>query len=262
MASVVAFCNFKGGVGKTTLATTLWCHGICAGYSSVMVDADPQGDATKFAMGVVGMRQVPQGGGVEALASPAGHLARQVWQWNTCADLPPHVVHESTTTAGGLIVPATPFWSVQHADGLVLDTLPFSFVLVDTPPTIPTPLFRSIVNQATLVVAPVELEAYACQNVPNLLAEINAAGRGDLLANGGLRLVVNKRATCATHKVWESVLRNTYGDMMANTVIPRSAAWADLANPGSTYKPRSALAKVVAALWDELAEVKQRRVAG
>jgi cellulose biosynthesis protein BcsQ len=160
---------------------------------------------------------------------------------------------------GGLVIPATPFWSVQNADGLVLDALPFDVVIVDTPPTIPVALFRSIVSQATTVLAPVELESYACQNVPNLLAEINAAGRGDLLANGGLRFVVNKRAACATHRVWESVLRNTYADMLLSTSIPRAAAWADLANPGSTYKPKSALGKVVASVWDELATNHQRR---
>lgn len=262
MANVVAFCNFKGGVGKTTLATTLWAHSVYAGYSSVIVDADPQGDATKFAIGYANMRRVPQGGGVEALALRDGPEAGRVFRWNTPADLPAHVVYESTTMAGGLIVPATPFWSVQHATGLALDTLPFAHVFVDTPPTIPTAMFRSIMNQATVVVAPVELESYACQNVPNVLAEINAAGRGDLLANGGLRLVINKRAACATHKVWETVLRNTYGDMLAETIIPRGAAWADLANPNSTFKPRSAVAKVVAALWDELAEGNQRRAAG
>lgn len=261
MAKVVAVLNFKGGVGKTTLATTLWCHGVSARYSIVMVDADPQGDATKFAMGASAMRHVPQGGGVESLAMPHGALARDLFQWNTGAELPANVCHSSTTVAGGLVIPATPFWSVANATGLVLDTLPFDTVLVDTPPTIPVELFRSIVGQAHTVVAPVELESYSCQNVPNLLSEINAAGRGDLLATGRLRLVVNKRAACATHRVWEGVLRNTYGDLLAATVIPRAAAWADLANPGATYKPRSAMAKTVEALWAELTnDDNQRRV--
>jgi cellulose biosynthesis protein BcsQ len=259
MANVVAVLNFKGGVGKTTIATTLWAHAVYEGYSVVIVDADPQGDATKFGMGATAMRHVPQGGGVEALASPTGQLARVPFHGNTPADLPGGVVHESTTVPRGVMIPATPFWSVQNADGLVLDALPFDVVIVDTPPTIPVALFRSIAGQATTVIAPVELESYACQNVPNLLAEINATGRGDLLANGGLRFVVNKRAACATHKVWESVLRNTYGDMLLPTVIPRATAWADLANPGSTYKPKSALGKVVASVWGDLANDNQRR---
>ena len=51
MAQVVSFSNQKGGVGKTTSCVNLACFVASLGYKTLLVDFDPQANATS-AMGV------------------------------------------------------------------------------------------------------------------------------------------------------------------------------------------------------------------
>ena len=159
---------------------------------------------------------------------------------------------------GGFIVPSTPFMAIERIENVALAALPFDVVVVDTPPTMMARFFRALVNQSNLAIVPVEPEALAVNNVPELVADLVDAGRGEMLHTGAFRLLVNGRTRGATHGAWESVLRRDWKTLVCETVYERAMAWTDAANPGRKWNAKTKPAKTAAALWDEINPAVER----
>jgi len=64
MPKNICVINMKGGVGKTTLAVNLAWYGALRGYRSLVVDLDPQFNASVYLMGPRSYRNYIQGGGL------------------------------------------------------------------------------------------------------------------------------------------------------------------------------------------------------
>jgi len=271
MALVIAVVQQKGGVGKTTLAATLYAHAVCAGYESFMVDMDGQGNATSWAAGYDVFRSIPQHAGVEAITMPHGPVAVSyerfitgrragIESFNAAAELAPHV-RPCTRLGAGHVLPANVPMNVGRFERVRLELVPGAVVIVDTPPRLPSMLMREILAHAHVVFAPVQPEANAMQAVPDLLSEIGNNGGGDLLANDAVRVVVNMRQKCANHDAWETVLRRDYGRWVCPVVIPRATAWAEMFNPNTPWKPKTTVGKTAAALWADVENIMERRMA-
>jgi chromosome partitioning protein len=98
----VLVASSKGGVGKTTIATHLAAHAALEGTNTVLVDADPQASATRWAqrrsvlesavLPVDGSprgkwrRQVPEDTGQTVIDAPAGAMARELEAFLDIAD--------------------------------------------------------------------------------------------------------------------------------------------------------------------------------
>lgn len=267
----MAVVQQKGGVGKTSVATSLYAHAVCAGYSSFIVDLDPQGNSSTWAIGWDGFRAVEQHGGAEAMTLPHGAVARAYSSFIAGNrrgyssfiphdEMRPHV-RPCTRLGSGNVLPANVHMNVAKVERVHLDWVPAEVVIVDTPPRLPSSVLRELMAHTDVVVAPVQPEAHACQGVPDLLHELAHNGGAQLLEAEAVRLVVNMRQRCANHDVWESLLRDQYGALVSPVVIPRATAWAEVANPNAPWKRTGTVAKVAAALWDDLANVMERRVA-
>lgn len=176
MSKIIAFCNQKGGVGKTTTATTMAAALQTKGYKVLLVDADPQGNATDTYRAEIK--------GTATLYD----LLFENEAINECVQKKEH----------GLIVAADPLLKEagKHLDGVsgtyrlrerlrpVRDD--FDFILIDTPPTIGTLLINAL-TAADEVIIPVTADRYGVQGLAQLqetIADIQKYTNPDLKVAG------------------------------------------------------------------------------
>jgi cellulose biosynthesis protein BcsQ len=267
-AFVVAAIQQKGGVGKTTLAASLYAHAVYAGYESCIVDLDGQGNLSTWAVGHDAYQAIPAGVGVEAITMPHGDVARRYSSFmgaedrhvQAAEDVRQHM-RPCTRLGRGSVLPANVYMDMARVESVRLDLVPAKVVILDTPPRLPATLMRQVLQYTDVVLAPVQLEANAMQAVPDLVSELQHNGAADLLEADALRLVVNMRQRCANHDVWEMVLRRDYGRWVSDVVIPRATAWAEMFNPKAEWKPKSTAGKTAAALWADVERTMERRLA-
>ena len=287
---VIVVVQSKGGVGKTSLALSLFAHCIyendarrasfvasqiperasfvaspVSGSDSVVaVDLDPQGNLTAWATGRRGFESTRQGHGAESLTTPTGRLTAgsyvatdgQTLELATTAMLTP-----CTRLGAGFIAPANPYMSTGAMHGIELAAL-LGVVIVDTPSRLDSRLFRSLVSQADAVIVPVQPESFCAQNIPEVLQEITFAGRADLITSGAVRLVFNMVQRCATHAAWQHVISAQWPALISPTVCARSAEWCDAMNDGAAWSKTSKPATTGAQLFNELETIwTQQRAA-
>jgi cellulose biosynthesis protein BcsQ len=271
MALVIAVIQQKGGVGKTTVAASLYAHAVCAGYDATLVDLDGQGNATVWAVGWDVFRAVQPHRGVEAITTPHGAIGVSIARCNSeaaggiasfkhdvdlAADMRP-----CSRLGAGRVLPANPYMNVGRIERVLLELVPGAVVIVDTPPRIPPAMMREIMPHTHMVFSPAQPEANAMQAVPDLISEMQCNNGAGLLEADALRLVVNMRQKCANHEAWETVLRRDYGRWVSPVVIPRATAYAEMFNPKAVWKPNTAVGKTAAALWADVEETYERREA-
>lgn len=265
MPFIVAALAQKGGVGKTSLATSLFAHtvsgGVSPGNTCGIFDLDPQGNATAWCVGQRVYASIPQHAGVEAFTLPRGEIACGVSAGNTSPEVMAKHVLPCAKTGRGFVVPSNQYMAVHTMDEIVFDAVPCDVLFVDTPPHLPATVFRHIIRAANVIVAPVQPESYAVQNVPDLVNQIADAGGQHLLDNNAFRLVVTMRQKCATHTAWECVIREHFERWVSPVVVPRSTTWADVANPHAKWNPKSTPAKLAAELWSDIETTLTRRAA-
>ena len=157
MGKVIAFCNQKGGVGKTTTATTMAAALQMQGYKVLLVDSDPQGNATDTYRAQIK--------GVATLYD----LLFEGEPANECVQKTDH----------GLIVAADPLLreAGKHLDGVSgtyrlrerLEPIrdDFDFILIDTPPTIGE-LLTNALTACDTVIIPVTADRYGVQGLSQM----------------------------------------------------------------------------------------------
>jgi cellulose biosynthesis protein BcsQ len=261
MGFVVAVVSFKGGTGKTSIATSLFAQSVSVGESAGLTDFDPQGNATGWCVGWDAFRAVTQRNSVAALAEPHGRLSGARVSVNHAANPVSEIALPCTRLEGGWVVPAGPNMAVHTMQSVDLHSMPWDTVVVDTPPHIQSELLRSIVHQADAVLVPIQPETWPVQNVQSLVGEIVNAGRSDLVEKGGLRFVLNMVSKCSVHTYWHEVLKRDIGGLLSEVVIPRAAAWSEMATPGVKWSKKSKPATVAAALWAEMKNTQRRAAA-
>jgi len=225
---ILAVANQKGGVGKTTTATSL-AHGLAlAGRTVLVVDLDPQANATSglgleavaesavFAEGDVadGIRQTPWPG---VWAVPAGYDLQR----RSSRPLPrPTVLRERL---GGL------------ADGR------FDAVLVDCPPSL-GPLTQIALAAAAGVLVPIQCEYYPLEGLVQLLRAVGqAAAVNPALGVAGIVLTMYAPRAALAREV-ESEVRDKLDEPVFDMVIPRDAAVSEAPSHCRSvidYAPRS-----------------------
>ncbi len=249
MGRIYALANQKGGVGKTTTAINLAACLAEAGQRALVVDLDPQANATSG----LGMRANGNSSYELLDGAPLAELTRHTRFANL--DLVP-----SKPELAGAVVELA-----QRADGerylvdaLANGTAQYDFVFLDCPPSL-GPLTVNALAAADRVLVPVQAEYYALEGLTQLLQSVELIRRrlNPRLGIGGVLLTMVDGRTRLAHDVEEEVRRH-FGPLVFRTAVPRSVRLAEAPSHGLpviAYDRRSAGAD---AYWKVAMELVER----
>ena len=246
---VYAFANQKGGVGKTTTTINLAACLAEAGQRALVVDLDPQANATSG----LGMRA----NGTSSYDLLDGVAARRARQADAVREPLPCPVEARARRA-----PRSSSRSGEDGDRYLADALQdadgFDFVLLDCPPSL-GPLTVNALAAADRVVVPVQTEYYALEGLAQLMQSINlikARLNADLSVAGVLLTMADGRTRLSADV--ESEVRKHFGALVFDAVVPRSVRVAEAPSHGlpvTHYDRRSPGAE---AYWKVAMELVER----
>ena len=216
MTRVICIANRKGGVGKTTTAVNLAAALAIAGHRTLLVDCDPQGNATSG----VGTQVVPD--------------AATVYQFLLGACDFHDAVHASSVEKLD-VLPATNDLSGAEIELLEFEqrerllrrrlaphTADYAYVFLDCPPSLGL-LTLNALTAADSVLIPQQCEYYALEGLRSLLETLNVIRERlnpDLTVEGLLLTMFDVRNRLS-HAV-EADIKTSFPGQVFETVIPRN----------------------------------------
>lgn len=246
---VYAVANQKGGVGKTTTAVNLAACLAEAGERALVVDLDPQANAT----------------------SGLGERANGSSSYDLLDGAPLHELVRPTRFPNLWLVPAKPDLAgaavelARHEDGehflahsLAGAAAEYGFVFLDCPPSL-GPLTVNALAAADRVLVPVQAEYYALEGLSQLLRSVDIvkARLNPRLGIAGVLLTMVDARTRLSADV-DAELRKHLGELVFRTAVPRSVRLAEAPShglPAIAHDPRSPGAE---AYWKVAMELVDR----
>jgi chromosome partitioning protein len=240
LAIVYAVVNQKGGVGKTTTAVNLATYMALSGAKVLLVDLDPQGNATS-------------GFGVD-------RNALTLSTYDVLLESKPVIEAVRATQVTNLsLLPAT-----LDLAGADLELMPriaresflknalapareyFAVILIDGPPSLGLLTLNALVA-ADAVILPIQTEYYALEGISQLLTTIDLVKRNlnPNLSIGKVILTMYDNRTRLANQVVEDV-KKFFRDRVAKTIVPRNVRLSEAPSHGlpvALYDPRSRGAK-------------------
>src|SRR5436305_3784968 len=221
MSRIYALANQKGGVGKTTTAVNLAACLAEAGERALVVDLDPQANATSG----LGMRA----NGTSSYDLLDGASLQELARRTRFANL--DLVPSKPELAGAVVELAQrPDGERYLADALASGTAAYDFVFLDCPPSL-GPLTVNALAAADRILVPVQAEYYALEGLTQLLQSVELIRRrlNPRLGIGGVLLTMVDARTRLAQDV-ESEVRRHFGSLAFRHSVPRSVRLA--AAPG------------------------------
>ncbi|HST55613.1 MAG TPA: ParA family protein [Solirubrobacteraceae bacterium] len=250
MGKIYAIANQKGGVGKTTTAVNVAACIAEAGYETLLVDVDPQANATVG----LGVSRATRPGLYEALTGEV--VAAEAL---TATSIPGLQVLPAGPGLAGANVELPRLEGSELRLREILGPLRerFEYILLDCPPSL-GPLTVAALAAADRVIVPVQTEYFALEGLAGLLDTL-ALIRRDLNPNltvAGMLLTMHDGRTRLGRDV-EREVREHFPELVFDTVIPRNVRVSEAPSyglPVTHHDPHSAgagayfeLAKEVAA---------------
>ena len=256
MARIFCIANQKGGVGKTTTAVNLAAGLAKVGQRVLMVDLDPQGNAT-------------MGSGVDKR-----QLKRSIYdvllESSSVADA---IVNSEKLVAAGcgydilganreLAGAEVELVEVERRErrlkaALVAVERNYDFVLIDCPPSLSMLTLNGLCC-AHGVIVPMQCEYFALEGLTDLvntIKQVRANMNKDLAVIGLLRVMFDPRITLQQQV--SDQLKAHFGDKVFDTVIPRNVRLAEAPSyglPGLVFDPSSKGAQAYVLFAQEMVE--------
>src|SRR3954471_4672964 len=215
MGTVYAIANQKGGVGKTTTAVNVAACIAEAGYEALLVDVDPQANATVG----LGLPKDLRPGVYEVLA---GAASLEDGMRPTAIDRLMLLPAGPDLAGANVELPRLPGSETRLRDALTGVRERFAFTLLDCPPSL-GPLTVNALVAAERVIVPVQTEYFALEGLAGLLDTLSLVQRElnpRLTVAGMLRPRHDGRARLARDV--EREVREPFPQLVFDTVIPRS----------------------------------------
>ena len=215
MTHVIAIANQKGGVGKTTTAVNVAACIAEAGYETLLVDVDPQGNAT---VGVGADRQDGLGlydvlsGDVEASDATRTTDIERLSLLASTPDL-----------AGATMeLPRLAGSETRLRAALAPERASYAYMLLDCPPSLGLLTINALVA-ADRVIVPVQTEYFALEGLAGLLDTLALVQRelNPRLTVAGMLLTMHDARTKLAQDV-EAEVRRHFPSLVFDTVIPRN----------------------------------------
>ena len=223
---IIAISNQKGGVAKTTTAVNLSASLIAAGSRVLLVDMDPQGNAT-------------MGSGVDKKM-----VTCSIYEL-LCEDAPIQSVIIPETTAGYDVIPANADLTAatvsllnvagkekilkKHLDAVQNN---YDYIFIDCPPSLNVLTVNAFVA-ANRVLVPIQCEYYALEGLTDLMDTIGSIRKTvnpAIRIEGFVRTLYDSRNSLSREV--SAQLTDHFGTMVYNTIITRNIKLAEAPSYG------------------------------
>jgi len=249
VAHIIAVTNQKGGVGKTTTAVNLSACLAAAGKRTLLIDLDPQGNATS-GLGIDKERL--EGNLYDCIIEKVPMT--EVLQKTAVKKL--HIVPATMDLAGA----AVELVNMEGRETVLRQVIQsirdmYEFVVIDCPPSLGLLTINALVASDSVII-PVQCEFYALEGLAQLMQTVEMVrdSMNKSLRLLGLVLTMFDGRTNLSIQVTEEVKKYFSGQVF-NTIIPRNVRLGEAPSHGepiTTYDPHSRGAEVYKKLAREV----------
>jgi len=255
MARVIAICNQKGGVGKTTTAMNLGAYLAALGRRCLLVDFDPQANATS-GLGIT----PPQESIYAALMN--GFIPGQLIKRTAIFG---YEVLPASQDLAGALVELISLPGREYQLRKIINQLRhlYDFVLIDLPPSLNLLTINGLVA-ADEVLMPIQCEYYSLEGIGQLLSTIDLIRQNlgyKLNVAGAVLTMYNKKERLSREVVRE--VRKHFPYHVFNAEIPRAVALAEAPSFGKPiilYAPSTEAAHAYLLLTKEIISQQEENI--